>query len=396
MKEWKMIKRYKEIQALRQRGEVVGYPLYLSSNKLGKLIPSIPKGKCVQVTASTNVGKSQFWRWYFLISPFIIYKSNPEAKFIPRFIIFLLEETYEQLYDTLVANFIFIKFKKIVEPGKLTGLSETIITDEELKLSEQVIPLVEELMSLCAVIDNVYHPTGLFSNAKKVMLENGKRFYTTLKPSEEVITEEKYKTFSDEKKKLYKFKTYIQNNSLEYFFVITDNVNLIEGEKKDGILLNEHQAIWRWSTEYAHHQLQKNYGCIIIDIVQQAAAAENKQYTMKGDNIIEKLKPSRDNYGENKKIARNADVILGLFAPSFYGVKDYWKSPSSDGYNLKKIGDYFRTIIILKNRIGKGFKEIPLFFNGAVNYFAELNNDITTSEESLINKGMYQKSFKKL
>lgn len=51
-----MIERYKSIQKLRLDGKVVGYPLYLASPKLGKFVPSIPKGKCIQISASTNVG----------------------------------------------------------------------------------------------------------------------------------------------------------------------------------------------------------------------------------------------------------------------------------------------------------------------------------------------------
>ena len=105
-----MIERYKINQKLRLEGKVIGYPFYLTSPKLGKFIPAIPKGKCIHILANTNVGKSQFMRWYFIVAPFLVYKLNPDAKFKPRFIIFLLEETYEQLYDSLVSIFIFIKY----------------------------------------------------------------------------------------------------------------------------------------------------------------------------------------------------------------------------------------------------------------------------------------------
>jgi len=87
-----------------------------------------------------------------------------------------------------------------------------------------------------------------------------------------------------------------------------------------------------------------------------------------------------------------ADIILGLFAPTFYGINAY------GGYNLQEIGDNFRSVIILKNRIGAAFKEIPLYFNGGVNYYTELppNDKITTQERDLIKKGLYYQSFKKL
>jgi hypothetical protein len=158
--------------------------------------------------------------------------------------------------------------------------------------------------------------------------------------------------------------------------------------------MNLQETIWKWSTEYEHKQLQKNFHAIVIDIIQQVGDQEKQQFTQFGSSIVEKIKPSRDGYGDNKRIARNADVILGLFAPAFYGLNSYSE------YNLQQYGDYFRSVIILKNRLGKGFKEIPLFFNGAVNYFAELPSahqiDSDLKERDLITKGLYQKGFIKL
>jgi hypothetical protein len=385
-----MTNRYKISQKLRQEGKVIGYPFYATSANLGQFIPAIPKAKCIHVTANTNVGKSQFMRWYFLVAPYLLYKLNPNSNFKPKFILFLLEESKEQLQDSLFSIFIFVKFKTIIEPAKLNGFSEDIITDEELKLVEAVEPYVTELLLLCNVIDNVYNPTGLYKISRRILLEAGERSYTTLKKSDVIIPESEYKKLPDENKKEFKFHSYRQNNEEEYFFIITDNVNLLEPESSNGRMMNLHDTMWKWSTEYAHKQLQKNFKAIIIDIIQQASESEKQQFTNKGGNIVDKVKPTRDGYGDNKRIARNADLILGLFAPTFYGIKTY------AGYNLGEIGDYFRTVIILKNRLGRGFKEIPLFFNGAANYFAELPGDLTDQNQEIIKKGLYQKGFKKL
>lgn len=387
-----MIEIYKQNQQLRLSGKVIGYPFYLTSPKLGQFIPSIPKGKSIHITSNTNVGKSNFWRVYFLIFPYIIWKQYPDSNFKPRWIIFLLEETYEQLYDALVSAFCFIKHHKIIEPGKLRGLSETIITNEELHLVESIIPIVEDLLSYCHVFDKIYNPTGIYLNSRRILLENGIRYYTTLKTSDLVISEEEYLKLSDLKQKEFKFKNYIQNNDSEYWFIITDNINLLESESEEGRMLNLQESMWKWSTDYAHKQLQKNFGAICIDVIQQVGDSEKQQFTNTGGNIIEKVKPTRDGYGDSKRVARNSDLILGLFAPTFYGIKNYY------GYNLEEIGDFFRTVIILKNRLGRGFKEIPLFFNGAVNYFTELprNDKITTQERDLVKKGLFYTSFRKL
>ena len=385
-----MIERYRDNQKKRLEGKVLGYPFYATSPKLGKFIPAIPKGKAIHVTASTNVGKSQFWRWYFLVAPYLLWKLNPDSNFKPRFIIFLLEETYDQLYNSLVCMFVFIKYKVIIDPSKLEGFSEQIISDKELEMVDSIIFNVEEILSLAKVVDNVYNPTGLFKIARAELLKHGSRNYTTLVPSKIIMPEEEYAILPKDQQKKYKFYNYIQNDPNEYVFVITDNVNLLEEEMREGHLMNLQDTIWRWSTDYAHKQLQKNYNCIVVDIIQQAGDQEKQQYNFSGNNIIEKMKPSRAGYGDNKRIARNADLIIGLFAPTFYGESYY------EGFNMEVIGDFFRTIIILKNRLGRGFKEIPVFFNGAVNYFAELDINLPNSDIELIKKGLYQRNFKKI
>lgn len=299
-----MISRYKEVQKLRLEGKVIGYPLYLSSPKLGKFIPSIPKGKSIHITANTSVSKSQFWKWYFLVAPYILYKQYPDANFKPKWFIFLLEESYEQLYDGLVSLFVFIKYQKIITPGLLTGLTKEIVTDEELRLIDTIIPIVEDLLSYCTIRDNVYNPTGLYYICRDELISMGKRYYTTKIKSNEIINENEYNKLSSDQTK-FKFHSYKQNDESQYVFVITDNINLLESEKENGVMLDLPASMWKWSVDYAHKQLQKNFHTICIDIVQQSAASEQKQFTATGKNIVEKLKPTRDDYGDNKRIARN-------------------------------------------------------------------------------------------
>lgn len=326
------------------------------------------------------------------MSPLLVHFTNPEANFKPRFIINLLEETEDQFIDSIFSIVIFWKYKYIIDSSKLNSLSEIPLTNDELKYIDLVQESVEKILSFCYINDRVYNPTGLFLKAREIFLENGYREYITLDKSNIIIKEEQYKYLKSTEKLKFKFHKYYQKDNDEYWFIITDNINLLEEESKDGNLLNKQQTISRWSTDYGHKQIQKNFNGIIIDIVQQNAASEAQQFTNKGSNIVEKLKPSREGYANNKEVGRNADLILGLFAPTFYGVNKYL------GYDLTEIGDYFRSIIILKNRLGRGFREIPLFFNGAVNYFTELSdsNKLTTEYIKLIKQGLYIKKPKKL
>ena len=48
-------------------------------------------------------------------------------------------------------------------------------------------------------------------------------------------------------------------------------------------------------------------------VVQQAAAAEQQQFTFKGDTIIEKLMPSAESIGDNKLVGRDNTKNIWIF-----------------------------------------------------------------------------------
>ena len=59
-------------------------------------------------------------------------------------------------------------------------------------------------------------------------------------------------------------------------------------------------------------------------------------------------------------------VVLGLFAPERYRIESYM------GYDIKIMGDAFRGLILLKNRVGRPNLRKGLYFDGATNTFREL------------------------
>ncbi len=69
-----------------------------------------------------------------------------------------------------------------------------------------------------------------------------------------------------------------------------------------------------------------------------------------------------------------AHVIFGLFGPARHNIHSF------NGYNISKLQDNFRSLEVLKNRIGSGFVEDSLYFDGAVNEFRELPNDTEMTE----------------
>lgn len=142
----------------------------------------------------------------------------------------------------------------------------------------------------------------------------------------------------------------------EYIIIIVDHMALLTAENGK----NVRDAMIKLSSEY-FVALRNKYRYIPVAIVQQAMAQESNE-NMK----LNKLKPTLDGYGDAKVIARDADLILGLFSPYRHSIRDY------EGYNIELFKDNIRFMELIAGREGGGGSICPLFFDGAVNYFREL------------------------
>ena len=120
------------------------------------------------------------------------------------------------------------------------------------------------------------------------------------------------------------------------------------------------------SAEYGRKNITKRYGCCMALVQQQAADTEKQQYTNSGQSIEAKLEPSLSGLGDNKLTQRDAFIVLGLFAPARHDI------PKHMGYDITILKDWYRCLMILKNRMGVPNLRTALLFNGACNTFSEL------------------------
>jgi hypothetical protein len=69
--------------------------------------------------------------------------------------------------------------------------------------------------------------------------------------------------------------------------------------------------------------------------------------------------------GNSKESQRDHILIFGIWAPNRYGITSY------EGYNITRLKDAYRSIIILKSNISETNKEIPMYFDGATSVYKE-------------------------
>ena len=223
---------------------------------------------------------------------------------------------------------------------------------------------VNEFLSVVKIYDNIRNPTGIYKTVRDFAMTIGDYY----DKDGNVLDKRAITAGSENSTEYMKIDRYKTHNPNHYVIVIADHIKLLKTEEKHPTI----KAVMDlYSSQYCLHMRDK-FGFTVVNVQQQASDKEKLQFTTTGRSIEEKLEPSLDGLGEHKLTAQDCDIALGLFDPARYGIKLH------DGYNIEELGNYYRSMSILKNRNGEANIRVPLFFNGASDMFKEmprLDND---------------------
>lgn len=338
------------------------YPL------LSMYLPGIMKGVMYAITAASGVSKTQLAKDMFVVTPYLWALKKPNVKY--KIIYFALEETKKEFIQSFIRKILGATYKIYYNANEINGTANYKMNASDLAKINQVKRKVAKMLEHVEVVDNIYNPTGIYKKCREFSKKWGTHKY-------------KMKTFEIPQKdgtvKLVNKKVYSHwepNEKDLHVMVVVDHLNDFLGEQDvhTNNRLTKGQAMAKWVDEYAKKQLIKNWDWTVTNVIQQSAETEQKQFTFKGANIVPKLEPSLSNLGNNKEIQRAHYVILGLFSPAKYFVKDY------NGYDITELANYYRCILVLKNRIGNSNFKYNLYHNGAVMQFNELPDKFDTSK----------------
>lgn len=314
-------------------------------------LPGVEQRTYYQITANTKVGKTQITDYLFMYKPLLYAYENRDQVRLKIFY-FSLEMSKEQKYQQMLCFTLFVMSKGTIRitPRDLRStrinkplpdrILEIIKTDEY----QEFFKFFEETV---VFIDDIRNPYGIYDFCRKYAQTNGvqhKRMHQFVDNKTGEITEQEVDDY------------YAPNDPEEYVEIIVDHMALLSPEKGGTV----RDAMVKFSSDYAI-KLRNKYNYCPIGIIQQAAAQESN------DNMkLNKLRPTLDGYGDAKVIARDADVIIGLFSPYRFSIPAYL------GYDVTKWQDNIRFMEIIAGREGGGGTVSPLFFDGGVNYFSEL------------------------
>lgn len=323
-------------------------------------LPGVEKRTYYQITASTKIGKTQITDFLFMYKT-LLYAYENQSQIRLKIFYFSLEMSKEQKYQQMLCFILFV-FSK----GKIRIDSKNLRSTKN-SVSQEILDILKEseyqnffkfFEKTVVFIDDIRNPFGIYDFCRKYANLNGIQHKKTVK-----FTNNDNESYEQEIDDFYE-----PNDPEEYVEIIVDHMALLTSEKNGSI----RDAMIKLSSEY-FIKLRNKYNYIPIAIVQQAASQESNE-----NEKYNKLKPTLDGYGDAKVISRDADVIIGLFSPFRYGINQYLK------YDITKWKDNIRFMEIIAGREGGGGTTIPLFFDGAVNFFKELAKpeDLTPNDIS--------------
>lgn len=300
------------------------------------------------ITSFTKGGKSQFTSYTFIYQP-LMFCYYTKADIDIKILYFPLEETPERIMQRFISWLLydFSNGNIRISPRDLRSTTKAV-SQEILDIveSEEIQDIVKYFEEHVIFPDEACNPTGIYKYCVKYAEEHGKTYYKTIQYKDEFGVAQKKQVFD----------RYEQDNSNEYRLVMIDTINLIDTER--GMTLK--QSMDKLS-EYCAKYLRNRYHYSPVIIQQQAFDQEGNEAFKIG-----RVRPSVAGLGDSKYTSRDSNVVLGLFSPFRFALKEY------EGYDISKFKDNIRFLEMIVNRDGEMGGLCPLFFDGAVCQFDEL------------------------
>jgi len=311
-----------------------GIPINYST-KLHKYINSVQQGTSYVIGGRESGGKRSFTDLFFFISLYLSWFSMPEETRPPlKIIYFNMDKPLQVKMQKWLCMYMWYAHNEFIDINTLNGGMGRLydLRPDLIAKIEQAQAFFDYMFDsgIVRVIDGPKHPTGIFMATVEILKETG------------YLEREKYKK-----------PEFIFNEGFkdQITIVITDNVEKLNGETKDGQSLNSFQL--HDTMVDCLEDLKSVFKVTPVTIV--------PSFKVAGLSLKKDLIPD---FREFQNYFRQADVAINCFNPSAYlGSSSEWY-----GYNVSDFitapdnVSRFRTAHILRNTGGVDNVTLPYVF----------------------------------
>lgn len=343
----------REKAVIKKSGKFNGIPYPYP--RLAQFVPSIDREQVIGVTSFTGAAKSKFSRYTFVLYPYEFSLHN-DYNFEMDY--YALEDSAEKVFKYILCHYLNMKHKLKVSLFDLDSKFKELPSDVVKKIVEGE-KYLQDFSNKVRIKDSITNPYGIYKDIRATAERLG-----------EIVTEEKDYGNGQKVNQIVGFKP----KDDTHWLMLCDNLNNIDKEKHHH---DKKEAMDNFVQKDCRLLYSKIFKMTCVIIHQQALEAERQQYQSNGQSIIDKIKPSLANLGGTKEVVRSYHLVFSLFNPHKFKIPEY------KGYDIKRIANNFRELEVLKNNDGFDNVQVPLYFDGAAEYFRELPNSEKQKDELL-------------
>ena len=336
-------------------------------------VPGIETAKFIVVTANQKVGKSKFCDYLFVYEPLFFILEHPEMRV--KVLYFTLEMSPEEKYNEFLCHLLFRLDGIEVSPTELKSTDRDHPIDEkilELLESDKYQRYIKAFEDMVEYIDGQRNPTGINKYCRDYALAHGHLNFKKGKRKDPITDKIIDADVVDNDN------PYTPDDPEERRIIIIDNASNLSLESG----LKKMETIDKMS-KYGI-TLRNQLKFIFVLIQHQAQAQEGIE-----NQKLNKLKPSSDGLADCKTTTRDANMVIGLYSPFKYGLREY------EGYDITKFRNHIRFMEVIEDRdYGANGQICPLFFDGAVSTFCELPRPDDTEALQRVNNYMESRKSK--
>lgn len=342
------------LENLKRRKERAENGLYncipLAFPRFRMSLPGTEMAKFIVVTANQKVGKSKLVDYMYVYEPLFFMMEHPELRVKVQY--FTLEVSPMEKYNEFLCHLLYRLDGIEIDTKRLKSVDKDNPVDSkifELLESERYRPYIEKFEEMVEYIGDTKNPTGINKKCREYALNHGYLNFKKIKVKDELGIE-------SEKQVLDEMDPYTPDDPEEYRIILLDNANNLA--KESG--MSKMETIEKMAKYGITLRDQLKY--IFILVQHQAQAQEGIE-----NQKLNRLKPSSDGLADCKTTTRDANLVIGLYSPFKYGIREY------EGYDITKLRDNVRFMEVIEDRdYGANGQICPLYFDGAVSSFAEL------------------------
>lgn len=299
--------------------------------RFSSIIPGIKKATYYGITGTPGSAKTQFTDFSFLYHALYFAHANDVALDV---VYFSFEVSKEAKIIKGISKRLFDHYGIRLSTNALQKIGSSPLSDDQLNKIRETTAYFENLEKSVTFYDEPMTPSQIYKIMMDKMLESG--------------------TFDQ------RTRVYTPHNPDKYLIFIFDHISLIQPDVGQSL----HNALTMFSANNIY--FRNKFSATIINVHQQGAEGGVEQFTSKGENIATKLEPKLAGLADNRTLARDYDIVLGLFSPFKHGIEFH------RGYKMKRFDDRVRFLSVIKNREGIADINAALYFDGLTNYFEEL------------------------